>query len=222
MMFNKVLVVDDIDSVSFAVKAVLKKLNITNVDYAQYLDRAWLLHRASIQNADLYDLLICDLSFKNDHRDEKLETGSELISSIMLENPNIKVIVNSIEDHPQVIYELWEKKQIDAYVCKNRNGMKELENAIKEVNNGNRYLSAELQRSVKQENLISLSVFEMKLLTGLAQGKTQDDIEAELKQENIKPNSKSSIEKRLKELRDDFDANTNPHLISIIKDLRLI
>lgn len=221
-MFQKVLVVDDIDSVSYAVKAVLKDLQIVNVYYTQYCDKAWLQYKAAIQNNMAYDLLICDLSFKDDHRNEKLKDGSELISKILLDNSAIKVIVNSIEDHPQVIHELWEKKQIDAYVCKDRNGMKELKKAIKTVAEGNRYLSAQLQQSVKQENVISLSAFEMKLLTGLAQGMTQDEIEAELKLNNIKPNSKSSIEKRLKELREDFDANTNPHLISIIKDLRLI
>ena len=32
----------------------------------------------------------------------------------------------------------------------------------------------------------------------------------------------NDIEKRLKDLREEFNANTNPHLVSIMKDLQLI
>jgi ribosome-associated translation inhibitor RaiA len=39
---------------------------------------------------------------------------------------------------------------------------------------------------------------------------------------NIKPNSKSSIEKRVARLKDLFKANNNIHLIAIVKDLGII
>ena len=43
-----------------------------------------------------------------------------------------------------------------------------------------------------------------------------------LKENNIKPSSLSSIEKRLNKLRIDFKANNAIHLVSTAKDLGLI
>lgn len=70
--------------------------------------------------------------------------------------------------------------------------------------------------------MLTLNDFEINIVKYLANGYTQDQIEQKLKSQHIKPSSKSAIEKRLKELREEFSANTNPHLISIMKDLQLI
>jgi hypothetical protein len=56
----------------------------------------------------------------------------------------------------------------------------------------------------------------------VANGLTQKQIEENFKERNLTPSSKSAIEKRLKELREEFNANTTPHLIGIVKDLKLI
>lgn len=221
-MFKKVLVAEDMDSINHAVAFVLKDLKIAQVDHAQYCDKAWLLAKKAIQEGKPYDLLICDLSFKPDYREEKLTSGKELIAALKLEDPQLKVIVNSIEDHPQTVRELWASGNIDAYVCKDRSGLKELKEAILNLNEGQNYNSPSIEKILNQNNVLTLNDFEINIVKYLANGFTQDEIQRELKDKNIRPSSKSAIEKRLKELRDEFRANTNPHLISIMKDLQLI
>ena len=221
-MFKKVLVAEDMDSINHAVAAVLQELGIQEVVHAQYCDKAWLMAKKALKEGNPFDLLICDLSFKPDHREEKITSGKELIACLKQVDPSLQVIVNSIEDHPQTVKELWETENIDGYVCKDRNGLKELHKALLEVYNGEKYNSPSIEKALTQNNLLVLNDFEINIVNYLALGFTQDEIHQKLKNENIKPNSKSAIEKRLKELREEFNANTIPHLIGIMKDLKLI
>lgn len=221
-MFKKVLVADDIDSINHAVTSVLRDLNIENVEYAQYCDKAYIKAKKAMIEGFPFDLLICDLSFKADHREERIKGGKELIAIVKEMDPNLKVLVNSIEDHPHTVKTLWESGNIEAYVCKDRNGMRELHEAIRELASGNTYNSPRINRSLRQENLTILDELEIKLLTYISQGLTQDEIQEKFKEENITPSSKSAIEKRLKDLRENFNAKTTPHLIGIVKDLKLI
>lgn len=216
------MVAEDIDSISYAVGSVLEEMEIQEIVHAQYCDKAWLLAKKASNEKQPFDLLICDLSFKEDHRDEKIKSGKELISILKSEYPDLKVLVNSIEDHPQIVKELWESGNIDAYVFKDRSGLKELKIALDRIDKGETYLSPSIQNVINQSNLLVLSDFEINIVKFLANGLTQNQIEQELKTQNIKPSSKSAIEKKLKELREEFNANTNPHLVSIMKDLQLI
>ena len=221
-MFKKVLVAEDMDSINHAVASVLKELHIPEVSHAQYCDKAWLLAKKAAQDKLPFDLLICDLSFKEDHREEKIKSGKELIAILKSEHPNLKVLVNSIEDHPQTVKDLWKSGNIDGYVCKDRNGLKELKAALENISKGKTYNSPSIEKVLNQNNLLVLNDFEINIVKFLANGLTQDQIEQKLKSENIKPSSKSAIEKKLKDLREEFNANTNPHLVSIMKDLQLI
>lgn len=221
-MFKKVLVADDIDSINHAVASVLRDFNIENVEYAQYCDKAYIKAKRALMDGDPFDLLICDLSFKADHLEERIKGGKELIAIIKEMDPNVKVLVNSIEDHPHTVKSLWDSGNIEGYVCKDRNGMRELKEAIHMLSTGKTYNSPRIDRSLKQENLTILDDVEIKLLTYISQGMSQDEIHIKFKEENINPASKSAIEKRLKDLRDNFNAKTTPHLIGIVKDLKLI
>ena len=97
-MFNKVLVAEDLDSISITVGQALAELSVSEVHHAKYCDDAFLkIIRALHDNAP-YDLIISDLSFKTDHRENTLNTGDELIAAVKKVQPNIKTIVFSIED----------------------------------------------------------------------------------------------------------------------------
>lgn len=221
-MFKKVLVAEDMDSINHAVGSVLKNLNIEGAEHAQYCDSAYLKAKKALQDGKPFDLLICDLSFKNDFRKEKITSGKELIEILKKEDPQLKVLVNSVEDHPPTVKKLWDSGNIDAYVCKDRNGLRELEEAILNLSVGKTYKSPGIEKALKQKNLFVLNQFEINLLTYIANGLTQDEIQVKFKERNFSPSSKSAIEKRLKELREEFGANTTPHLIGIVKDLQLI
>ncbi len=54
------------------------------------------------------------------------------------------------------------------------------------------------------------------ILTFLRDGLNQAEIAEKLKELNLKPNSLSSVEKKLKELREKYNANTLFHLACIL------
>ncbi len=221
-MFTKVLVAEDMDTVTHAVASVLEDLDIKEVAHAQYCDKAYAMAGRAFQEGKPFDLLICDLSFKNDYQPDKISTGRELINKLRKLDPNLKVLVNSVEDHPQTVRNFWESGKIDAYVCKDRKGMHYLKAAILAIENGKKYNSPQIETALKQDNLFVLDDFEINLLDCISKGFTQNRIQEYFIQNNIYPSSKSAIEKRLKELRQQFGANTTPHLIGIVKDLKLI
>lgn len=221
-MFKKVLVAEDIDSINMAVASVLQNLDIDQVEHAQYCDKAWLLAKKALQEKEPFQLLICDLSFKNDHHTDQIGSGKELIDMLKKEDPNLKILVNTIEDHPHTVRSLWDSGQIDGYVCKDRNGMRDLQEAILALNSGQQYNSNSIEAILKKDNLLFLGNWEMELLKAVAEGLTQEEIQENFKNRNISPSSKSSIEKRLKELREEFGANTTAHLIGLLKDLRIL
>lgn len=210
------------DSVSHAVGTVLAELKVEKVEHASYCDKAWMLAKKALQEGEPFDLLICDLSFKNDFHDQKLNSGQELIAVLKKEDPGLKVLVNSVEDHPQIVRSLWDSGDIDAYVCKDRHGMRDLKNAILRLQEGKTYNSPAIEQALQHNNLLVLNDFEINLLSCVANGLTQKQIENTFRKKNINPSSKSAIEKRLKELREEFGANTTPHLIGIVKDLKII
>lgn len=219
-MFKKVLIAEDIDAVNSAVKEFLLKLGVKEVIYSQYCDDAYVkFKKAQLENSP-FDLVICDLSFKQDHRTEKISSGDELALKIKQELPETKVVIHSIEDQPGRVKKIL--SYVDAYVCKGRHGLRYLEEAVKKISRGETYISPDIRKSLEQPNIKELSEYELSLLRYISQGYTQDDISESFKSKGLAPYSKSSIEKKLKDLREDFGANTNPQLISIVLTLQLI
>ena len=62
----------------------------------------------------------------------------------------------------------------------------------------------------------------MYLVELLAKGWRQQEIEDHFKTNNIKPDSRSSIEKRLSELRESLSAKNNTEMVVLCKDLGII
>ncbi|WP_029038760.1 helix-turn-helix domain-containing protein [Salinimicrobium xinjiangense] len=219
-MFKKVLIAEDIDAVNSALKEFLLQLGIREVIYCQYCDEAYLkLKKAAMENTP-FDLLICDLSFKQDHRTEQIFSGDELALKIKQELPDTKVIIHSIEDQPGRVKKI--VSFVDAYVCKGRHGMHYLQEAMVKVREREKYLSPDIRKTLEQTNLKELTEYELSLLRYISQGYSQEDISESFKSKGMAPFSKSSIEKKLRDLREDFGATTNAQLVSIVMTLQLI
>lgn len=221
-MFKKVLLAEDIDTISKGVMSIMEALQIDNVHQAQYCDDAYIqIKKATLNNQD-FDLLITDLSFKDDHRKQKLSSGDELIKKVKQDFPGLKIIVYSVEDRTERIRQLMKDLKINGYVAKGRKGLRELEEAIVTVHQGGNYLSAELSHTLNKKPPIEIIDTDIELLRLLSQGYSQDQISRIFKTENIKPSSLSSLEKRLNVLKEHFGAKNAIHLVSIGKDLGLI
>ncbi|WP_452228286.1 DNA-binding response regulator [Lacinutrix sp. MEBiC02404] len=221
-MFHKVLVSDDLGSINQGVLTVLDSMSIKNVQQVQYCDDAYLRIKKAILEDAPYDLLITDLSFVSDHREQQFTSGEELVIALRKEHPELKIIVYSVEDRLQRVRSLIGTHKINAYVCKGRRGLIELGKAIKSVYNDEIYVSPQVAQALSEKTNLEIDDFDIELVKLLSNGLSQDEISAYLKTNNITPSSLSSIEKRLNKLRIQFKANNAIHLIAIVKDLGLI
>lgn len=221
-MFKKVLIVDDHDVVNEGVLAVLKGKGITDVHKAQYCDEASLKIKRALFDKQPFDLLITDLSFKEDHRENKLLSGEDLVEALRPDYPNLHIIVYSMEDRLQKVRVLINKHQVNAYVCKGRKGAFELEKAIKSVYNKKTFLSPQVENALSPKTNLEIDDYDIELIKQLSLGLSQSEISELFKNNNITPSSLSSVEKQLNKLKDQFKANNAIHLVTIIKDLGLI
>jgi DNA-binding NarL/FixJ family response regulator len=222
-MFNKVLVAEDFDSISITVGQALEELSVSEIHHAKYCDDAFLKVKKALLDDAPYDLLISDLSFKTDHRENKLNSGDELIAAVKKAQPDIKTVVFSIEDKSFRIKSLFNDLGINAFVSKGRNSIPELKKAILSVfNNDSKIISQELSHALRDKSLIEIETYDISLLKSLSKGLILDEIAADFKNSGIIPNGSSSIEKRINKLKIFFKANNNVHLIAIAKDLGLV
>ena len=221
-MFKKVLIADDLDSINQGVLTVLEEMGISDRTEVQYCDQAYLKIKAALLQETPFDLLITDLSFKADHRKQKVRSGDDLLQVLKDEHIPLKTIVYSVEDRFQRVRRLYNDLDIAAYVSKGRNGTRELKKAIQEVYDGNRFISPLLEPALSKQRHRDIDEYDIQLMRLLSFGYSQDEIRKELQETNITPNSLSAIEKRLNGLKNKFGASNRVHLISLVKDLGLI
>ncbi|WP_264524864.1 response regulator [Flavobacterium sp. N502536] len=222
-MFKKVIVAEDLDTMNLGIEQVLRDLDIINFQQSKYCDEAFLKIRKAIQDNEPYDLLISDLSFKTDHREVKIASGDELVQKVRELQPNIKIIAYSVEDKSYRIKSLFDNAKVDAFVSKGLNSIEELKKAIHMISTSDqRFISPEVASALQEKNNFEIDDVDIKILKYLSAGTSQDEIIEIFKSTDIKPNSKSAVEKRLSKLKDFFKANNTIHLVTITKDMGII
>jgi two-component system, NarL family, captular synthesis response regulator RcsB len=211
-MFKKVLIAEDFDSINIALIQTLENMGVTQIEHAKYCDDALLKAKKALQDNSPFDLLISDLSFETDYRTVTIASGEELIAAIRLLQPSIPVLVYTVEDKSFVVKSLVEDLHVNAFVHKGRNSISQIKTAM-ETN---------LTHALKENAFNEIEDYDEQLLLHLSNGDTIEEIEQIFKNQNIKPNSKSYIEKRISKLKDIFKAKTTIHLVSLAKDMGII
>ena len=222
MQFNRIFVSEDIDSNNLGVITMLQDLGFTAIGHSQYCDEAYLKLKKAQLTGESYGLLITDLSFNNPRHKKKLQNGQELITALKTVQPEVKVIVFSVEDDPGTIKALFEDQNIDGYVCKGLNGLKELRNSIEAVANDLSYTCPIATEALNQKNTLALNEYDHHLLNLLAKGHKQNEISQLLKKDSISPNSIRSVEANISKLKDYFDASNTTQLVYLATSMGLI
>lgn len=221
-MFKKILLAEDFDTINIAVIDTLKNLSVADYNHAKYCDEALLKIRKAIHDGDPFDLLITDLSFIPDGRPTALNSGEDLIAAVRKIQPEIKIIVFSIEDKPFRIRTLFQKYLIAGYVFKGRNSIGELKKAISMAYANGIYISPALSHVRADNSVNEIDDYDIELLKLLSQGLTQSEISLDLKNRGVSPSSTSALEKRINRLKIYFRANNNVQIVVIAKDLGFI
>jgi len=222
-MFEKVLVVEDFDFINSGIRTALDEVFIKEVDSIAYCDEAFLKIKKASINGEPYDLIISDLSFKDDGTPQDLKSGEELIEKVREEFPDLKIIVFSVQDKSHRIQHLYSNLKVQGYVWKNRNGLQELKKAIHAIFASEQfYISPDLNAAIHPKRAVEITDFDVFLISSLSKGFVQEGIGKILKKKGIQPSSRSAVEKRIKFLKVHFNAKNSTHLIATAKDLGLI
>jgi len=222
-MFKKILIAEDHESVSISVQKTLSDINIVHdhSNYVFYCDDALGRIKKALREEKPYELLITDLSFEND-RSQEISDGATLIKAVKLIQPDLKILIFSIENRSHVAKALMEDLEIDAFVPKARGDAKDLKIAIETIYKNRKYLSPNLKQVVKEETPFEFSAFDKTIISLLTKGTPQKDIPFYLQKNNIKPSGLSSIEKRLNTIKTVLNISNNEQLIAYCKDRQII
>lgn len=221
-MFEHVLIAEDHESASISVRKTLEDLAVTDARYVYYCDDALLQLRHSIQENRAFQLLITDLSFEPDGREQKLEDGVALITAARILRPDLKVLVFSAESNPVTIDALFKNFQIDGFVRKARRDAEQMKIAIGRLAEGRNHYPPELNQVIRQQQAHDFQEIDLVIVRLLAQGVLQKDIPFYLSQKQIKPSSLSSVEKRLSLIKEHLGFNKNEQIVAFCKDARMI
>ncbi|WP_024769997.1 DNA-binding response regulator [Aquimarina macrocephali] len=222
-MFKKVLISEDQQSISVGLQNTLKEFCIQEIETVNYCDNALLKLRSARQKNIPFDLLITDLSFKEDHKLRKISSGDELIKQVRKIQPDLKIVVFSVENRIGKIRELVDSQKINAYVSKGRQGTEDIVKAINAILQDKYYYSDDIMKLLRRsDNISEIKKTDTLILKLIAKGLTQQQISDYFNKHNLTSGSKRNIEFRLQKLKELFDAKTLPQLIGIAKDAGLI
>lgn len=222
-MFQKVLIAEDQHTIHKGLEVTLKELNIPEVHNVHYCDDAFLKLKSCCHSQNSFDLLITDLSFKADYRTGKLYSGEDLIKAAQALQPELKIIVFSVEHRIGKIKHLIDVLKIDAYVEKGREESKEIQKAIHRLLKDESYFSNGIQQLLRNANDITeTDQYDQLILQLLAKGLKRDQIASYFDERDLPNKSLRSIEKRLTNLKIIFNAHTSEQLIAIAIDRGMI
>lgn len=213
-MIQKILIAEDHQSANISVQKTLETLGVANPDYVYYCDDALLKITKAIAAGESYDLLITDLYFEKDHREQQLTGGEALIEAVRTIQPDIKILVFSAESKPALIEKLFEQGRIDGYVRKARGDARELTKAINTIRDNKRHYPIILPTQSVYKKAHDFTQYDITILSLMIAGKKQQDVSEYLKEHGIQPAGLSSIEKRLKYIKEALDFTTNEQLIA--------
>lgn len=215
-MFQKVLIAEDFPSVNYSVQRTLEELGIEHSikNHVYYCDHALARIQKAIAENEPYDLLITDLSFDDDGTQQQISDGVTLIKAVRALQPNLKVLVFSIEHRFAVAQKLFKDLNLDGYVPKGRRDAQDLKLAIEVIHQDKRHLSTNLKKGPGDEVVYQFTPRDIAIITQTLEGATQKEISEYLQENNITPSGLSSIEKRLNVMRRELNFNNNQQLIA--------
>lgn len=221
-MFKKALIAEDHESINISVRKTLDELQISEKEFRYYCDDALSLLNIAQRNGEPFDLMITDLSFEEDHHEQKIKGGKELIIEARKLQPGLKIVVFSLENNIEVVDSLFDDLAIDAYVRKARYDAIDLKKAIESVYVNRKYRSADLRRSAGIEHSHDFKIVDLEIIRLLCKGIPQKNIPGFLQENKIKPSGLSSVEKRLNIIKTSLHISSNEQLIAYCKDKKII
>lgn len=223
-MFKKILIAEDVDSVSLGLKTWLTgQYPQADIRSTKYCDEALLKVKRSVTENAPFDLIITDLSFMEDHQPATIKTGEELIVAIRQILPTAKIVVYSVSDAPQRVYNVFHNLEINAFVAKGCESISEFTEALNLLQDTEAtYISPHMLKWVEEYSHSDINDDDILLLKWLSTGISQKEMSTRLQALDKSYQNIASIEKKLKRLKKMLNASSSIQLVANAKDIGLI
>ncbi|MDO3641282.1 response regulator [Mucilaginibacter sp. L3T2-6] len=222
MQFNRILIVEDQDMANLSLRITLEGLGMPLPVHRYHTSHAILLLKKALLEKEPFDLLVTDLYFEDEGTAKQSPDGIELIRQAKRVQPELKVLVFSTESKIAVIRRLYEESGIDGFVRKARGDAGELKNALEQLSGNRRYYPRDYRSLAAKGNQHDFTDRDKEIIRLLNEGFSQREIADWLELNGMPPFGLSSVEKRLKLMREAMNFSKNQQLIGFCKDLGMI
>lgn len=221
---KKVLIAEDHEMMNRSLRNTLTDfgIQISEKDYVFSCDDAYHRINGAIKQGEPYEMVVTDLSFDENFPGQKLSNGPAMIKALKKLQPDLKVLVFSIEDRASIATSLFRELSIDGFVPKARHDIGDLKLAIETIAKNGKYISPHLKKPSSSHNAYAFSTFDMTLIKLISVGMAQKNIPHYLMENKIKPCSLSSVEKRINRIKNMLGIASNEQLIAYCKDIGII
>jgi len=220
--FEKILVVEDQDMANWSLRKTLEGLELPQPLYSYDTDNAISLLKKAVAEGNPYDLVVTDLYFEQRGTLKQLPDGKALIRTAKTLQNGLKILVFSGESKVGIIRELYDELGIDGYVRKARGDAQELKSALEHLAQNRRYYPRDYRSVAAQENQHEFTDYDKAIIRLLYKGYSQQEIADWLEGNNMSPSGLSSVEKRLKHMRNAMKFTKNQQLIGYCIEFGLI
>ena len=205
----KLLIVEDYDALSLGIFSYLKRQS-KGIDY-RVTQKNNLTEAVLEARMRCFDVILLDfyLNSPTGGGDLFLKARSGFACKP-------KIIIFSKVDKMDIIDHLVHQLEADGFILKSSNSLDEIIPAIAAVQRGERYFSPTIVEKLKRfSTKKDIDYIDRLLLKGLSKGMKQNEI-ADYFIENGISLTPSAIEKRVKRLKEHFNAKTSLELMSIV------
>ncbi len=169
------------------------------------------------------DLIIVDLNFKKEDKVMVIEDGEDFIIKLRkkFKSPP-PVIVYTMIQQPVTLDLLINVIGVDAYIVKGRKSLEELSHCLNLLLIGGQYISKEVKHILERnKNAMNITRLDRAILRKLFKGAKIKELPELLKNDGFNSCGLATIENRIKDLKDYFDAKTTLQLVALAKEKRV-
>lgn len=167
------------------------------------------------------DAIIVDLQYTQEEGFEsEIEYGEDLIIQIRkcFKSPP-PIIVYTMTNKSVIIDLLVNSVGVDGYIIKGRNSLDELAYALTLIFIGGQYISKKARQiMIKDKNALEITRMDRAILRKLFKGAKINQLPDLLKKDGFSACGQATIENRIRDLKDYFDAKTTLQLVAIAKE----
>lgn len=219
----KILVVDDHEMLLKGLVDSLKRAGYENVQSFLNCDLAYEAVLDANQKMDPFDVVFTDLSFENNSK-AQFKQGEDLINQLKKISKATKVAVLSGHSETNRVINVIGNQDPDAYILKHECTPEEFDGAISKMLRDQKYYSQTVHQKIMNRRIIDIQTDEtaLEILRQLSKQYKIANMVGLIFNKKGKELSLRSIDNRLAELRESFNAVNNIDLVMKAKELGVI